>query len=177
MKSISIICLGATLVLTGCESSHRTSRSASRYPTPTPPVATRADTPPPVRPPHRYPQSEPWVDISITTQEREVIQGYMAAQVREDQPMRKGKNPKSLPPGLQKKLARGGTLPPGWEKKFHKGEVVPVKVYEQCHRLPHDVLVKLPPQPSGTVLITVGGKVARVIAATREILDVFEVTL
>ena len=25
---------------------------------------------------------------------------------------------KNLPPGLQKKLARGGTLPPGWQKKI-----------------------------------------------------------
>ena len=25
---------------------------------------------------------------------------------------------KNLPPGLQKKLARGGSLPPGWEKKI-----------------------------------------------------------
>ena len=25
---------------------------------------------------------------------------------------------KNLPPGLQKKLARGGSLPPGWEKKM-----------------------------------------------------------
>jgi hypothetical protein len=25
---------------------------------------------------------------------------------------------RSLPPGLQKKLARGGTLPPGWQKKM-----------------------------------------------------------
>ena len=25
---------------------------------------------------------------------------------------------KTLPPGLQKKLARGGSLPPGWEKKM-----------------------------------------------------------
>jgi hypothetical protein len=25
---------------------------------------------------------------------------------------------RSLPPGLQKKLARGGTLPPGWDKKM-----------------------------------------------------------
>jgi len=26
--------------------------------------------------------------------------------------------PPSLPPGLQKKLARTGTLPPGWQKKI-----------------------------------------------------------
>ena len=29
-----------------------------------------------------------------------------------------GAHPQSLPPGLQKKLARGGTLPPGWQKKI-----------------------------------------------------------
>jgi len=35
--------------------------------------------------------------------------------------------------------------------------------------------MKAPPPPPGSVLITIGGKVARVLAATREILDVFEV--
>jgi hypothetical protein len=29
-----------------------------------------------------------------------------------------------LPPGLAKKLARGGSLPPGWEKRFHPMPVV-----------------------------------------------------
>ena len=27
---------------------------------------------------------------------------------------------RSLPPGLQKKLARGGSLPPGWEKRLER---------------------------------------------------------
>ena len=27
---------------------------------------------------------------------------------------------RNLPPGLQKKLARGGSLPPGWEKKLER---------------------------------------------------------
>jgi hypothetical protein len=35
-----------------------------------------------------------------------------------------------LPPGLQKKVARGGELPPGWKKKF---EPFPVAIE---HRLP-----------------------------------------
>ncbi len=56
-----------------------------------------------------------------------------------------------------------------------KGEILSVEVYQQCHRLPQEVIVKLPPQPPGTVLITIGGRVARLLAATREILDVFEV--
>ena len=37
---------------------------------------------------------------------------------------------RNLPPGLQKKVARGGQLPPGWQKKF---EPFPVVVE---HRLP-----------------------------------------
>jgi hypothetical protein len=41
--------------------------------------------------------------------------------------------------------------------------------------LPQEVVVKLPAQPPGTILIAIGGKVARLLAATREILDVFEV--
>jgi hypothetical protein len=31
---------------------------------------------------------------------------------------------RNLPPGLQKKLARGGKLPPGWQKKFEPFPVV-----------------------------------------------------
>jgi len=107
--------------------------------------------------------------------ERQVIQGYVASYVIEEKGHGKGKKPKKLPPGLQKKLDRGGSLPPGWEKKLKKGEIVSAEVYEQCHPLPHEVILKLPPQPPGTVMIAIGGKVARLLAATREVLDVFEV--
>jgi hypothetical protein len=31
-----------------------------------------------------------------------------------------GSSTRDLPPGLQKKLARGGALPPGWEKKLER---------------------------------------------------------
>ena len=40
---------------------------------------------------------------------------------------------RNLPPGLQKKLARGGQLPPGWQKKF---EPFPVDVERRLPRLP-----------------------------------------
>ena len=39
---------------------------------------------------------------------------------------------RNLPPGLQKKVARGGQLPPGWQKKF---EPFPVVVERQLPRL------------------------------------------
>jgi hypothetical protein len=38
------------------------------------------------------------------------------------------------------------------------------------------VIVQLPPPPPGTVLVAIEGKVARLLLATREILDVFEVS-
>jgi hypothetical protein len=40
---------------------------------------------------------------------------------------------RNLPPGLQKKVARGGELPPGWKKKF---EPLPIAVERQLPVLP-----------------------------------------
>lgn len=110
--------------------------------------------------------------VTISTAERQIICDYYSAH---ESHARGGKKAKGLPPGLQKKVARGGSLPPGWEKKVCKGEVLSADVYEQCEPLPQEVVVKLPPQPPGTVIVTIGGKVARILAATREILDVFDV--
>ena len=45
--------------------------------------------------------------IIWSPREIEVIRAHYAPQYR------------SLPPGLQKKVARGGSLPPGWQKKMH----------------------------------------------------------
>jgi Ni/Co efflux regulator RcnB len=63
---------------------------------------------------------------------------------------------KSLPPGIAKKLARGGTLPPGIAKR----------------RLPDALVVRLPPVPRGYERIVVDGRVLLVEIATRVIHDV-----
>lgn len=42
---------------------------------------------------------------------------------------------RNLPPGLQKKVARGGQLPPGWQKKFEP--------------FPADLERRFPPLPEG----------------------------
>ncbi len=84
------------------------------------------------------------------------------------------KKKKKLPPGLRKKVERGGELPPGWQKKVARGEVMDPVVYERARPLPPVLVKTLPPPPAGTVIVTVEGKVVRLLEATRTILDVFD---
>ena len=116
-------------------------------------------------------ETAPKPKIVISTSEREVIQSYVTER---SIPAKPGKKPKGLPPGLAKKLERGGSLPPGWEKKFVVGETVPPDVFKICVPLPRAITVKLPPPPTGTILIGVEGKIARIEKETKKILDVFE---
>jgi len=135
-------------------------------------------------PPHRpvppptvvyVPVKEPRVNVGFTIEERRVIQQYTSNRREEARPH--GHKAKSLPPGLAKKAARGGSLPPGWQKKLAKGEIMPLEVFHQCDPLPQEVVVLLPPPPHGTVLVTIEGRLVRLLQATREILDVLEVPL
>ena len=71
----------------------------------------------------------------------------------------------------------GVTLPHGWEKKCVPGETMPAVVHGECHPLPAELVVKLPPppEPALTVTVAVEGKIVRLVKATHEILDVFDV--
>ena len=62
---------------------------------------------------------------------------------------------KPLPPGIAKKVARGGTLPPGIAKRY----------------LPQDLLVQLPPRP-GCQWVMVDNDVVLIAAATGLIVDI-----
>jgi len=85
-----------------------------------------------------------------------------------------GKPMKSLPPGLRKKVERGGELPPGWQKKVARGEVMDAQVYAHSRPFPPELVRRLPPPPRGTIVVTVEGKVVRLMEATMTILDVFD---
>jgi len=111
------------------------------------------------------------IKVVISSNERDVIHNYVTACLT---PAKPGKKAKGLPPGLAKKVARGGSLPPGWQKKFIVGEIIPPDVFKVCVPLPREVRAKLPPQPSGTVLVAIDGKVARVHKDSHKIIDVFE---
>lgn len=88
---------------------------------------------------------------------------------------------KKIPPGLEKKVERGGELPPGWQKKIAKGEVLDGDLYEASTKLPStkdsdfpvlDEDVKVTP---GTELIRLEEKVLRIKKDTKEILEIFGV--
>jgi len=116
---------------------------------------------------------QPWFEIGITPKEKNIIKQYFEGLITKGEKKSKIKN-KSLPPGLAKKLERGGTLPPGWQKKVARGEVMDYEVYSQSLPLPEEILKKLPSGPDGTVLRKVGKKIVRLIEATRTIVDQFD---
>jgi len=116
-------------------------------------------------------QPQPQLSVVFSAGERDIIhtyvRGYTAGQ--------NGKKPKGLPPGLAKKVARGGELPPGWQKKCVPGQILSAEVYKLCHPLPPELVIKLPPPPPGVILVTIDAKVLRLAKASLEILDVFDV--
>ena len=68
---------------------------------------------------------------------------------------RKG-NPKGLPPGIAKKLERGGDMPPGIAKK----------------RLPDDLETRLPPVRNGYERAAIDGEIVLIDIASQQIADV-----
>ena len=103
---------------------------------------------------------QPWLQMEMTPLEKEIIKQHLA-DIRAVQSKKPTK-------------ARGAKLPPGWQKKIVRGEVLPEAVYRQAQPLPEVVIRTLPPPPAGTMLVTLDGKVLRVLEATRTIVDVFE---
>lgn len=89
-----------------------------------------------------------------------------------DKKHKKDKKQKSLPPGLQKKVERGGQLPPGWQKKVARGEVLEEDIYLASKNLPQDIIDILPTEPEGTTIRQIDDRIVRVMDATGVILDV-----
>ena len=73
--------------------------------------------------------------------------------------------PNGLPPGLQKKVERGGELPPGWKKKLEEGDTLDVRVYR---------VGQVEPAGEKYEKVYVEDKVYKVIKNTREIVDILD---
>jgi hypothetical protein len=115
---------------------------------------------------------QPQVDMQekFSPAERNLIRAHLLSQ-KENAPQKGNQN---LPPGLQKKVARGKALPPGWQKKVSPGESLDYQVYRQGDSLPDILLRRLPPPPVGSEILQVENQIIRLNSATRTILDVFD---
>ena len=131
-----------------------------------------APSPAPALPAASAPE-QPWLQMEITPLEKEILKQHLV-DIRAMQSKKSGPD-KALPPGPAKKVALSEKPPPGWQKKIARGEVLPQTVYAQAQPLPEIVIRKLPPPPAGTILVTLDGKIVRLLEATRTIVDVFEV--
>ena len=76
-------------------------------------------------------------------------------------------NNKSLPPGLQKKVAEGKPLPPGWQKKLAKGDILSRDIFSRGE-------IISPRDREGRVSVNVDGTVIQVMENTREIIDILK---
>jgi hypothetical protein len=89
----------------------------------------------------------------ITSFERSTILGYIQNHQANPPPEFAGMKP--LPPGIAKKLARGGSLPPGIAKRY----------------FPSDLMGQLPPRP-GQQWLVMGTDILLIDVATQLVLDV-----
>ena len=81
---------------------------------------------------------------------------------------------KKLPPGLQKKLERGGELPPGWQTKVTRGEVLDEELLSHAQPLPDDLRNSLPILQDGTEMRRIGDKIVRIMEGNGTVLDVID---
>lgn len=119
----------------------------------------------------------------FTDREREIIREWLGqrgegAETRRDEarPQTPGlsSGQRSLPPGLQMRLERGGDLPPGWQRKVERGEVLDSELIHRTS-VSQELLGRLPHQPQDTRLIELEDQVVRVLETTGLVLDVLDI--
>lgn len=96
------------------------------------------------------------VDIRFGGDDRLAVRDYFSA--------------RGCPPGLAKK--NNGCLPPGQAKRWSIGHPLPRDVIS--YDLPHDLLVKLRPSPSGYRYVRVGADLLMISVGTGLVIDAIE---
>ena len=77
------------------------------------------------------------------------------------------KDHKDLPPGLQKKAARGEPLPPGWQKRYHRGDILDNDIYARGR-------VVVPLGNDGLITVDIEGTLFKLHDKTRMIIEILE---
>jgi len=126
-------------------------------------------SPTPAEPAGAAPTASPY---AITTAEKRIIHNYIE-QSAVSTP--RGRSSFKLPPTIAPEVTRAD-MPPNWDKRLKRGEVLPDVVLQQSQPLPRELTAKLPTGPKGSTMVGVDGKVLRLMAASHEILDVFDLS-
>lgn len=107
-------------------------------------------------------------------EDKDTIRDYYASEEHREQGA-KGKKQKDLPPGLAKKLERGGELPPGWQTKLERGEVLDADVRATARPVPEQLMERLPVDPLVEEVVRVQDKVIRMSRGEGTIIDVIDI--
>ncbi len=107
-------------------------------------------------------------EVLFGDRDRRILDDYLRAEPYETSQRKH----KKLPPGLRKKLDRGGQLPPGWQKKMTRWEVMDADVYRHSTRLPEHIARQLSGSPAGTSIRRVEDRIVRIMDATHTIVDI-----
>lgn len=118
--------------------------------------------------PKQAKEAEKSAASKFTKEEREVLESWQKSNAS----WKKSKKP--LPPGLQKKVDRGGELPPRWKKKLEVGTVLDPEVDAVAVSLPEEILKRLPETEEGAEIVRVGRQIIKVIEGSREIVDIID---
>jgi len=124
-------------------------------------------SPTPSEPAGAAPMASPY---AVSTVEKRIIRNYLEESAVITP---RGRTSHKLSPRLAPSVVRAD-MPPNWEKRLKRGEVMPEIVVHECQPLPRELTAKLPTGPKGTVLVGTEGRIIRMMAATHEILDVFD---
>lgn len=123
----------------------------------------------------RYDRDERGDYLPLSERERERLRNWVLDEQYGASDYAEGRT-KELPPGLRKKLERGGSLPPGWQMKVQRGEVLDTELYRNAERLPRDYLERLGRRSEAAELIVLGDRIIRVAEGRGTVLDVIELT-
>ena len=80
-------------------------------------------------------------------------------------------SPKSLPPGLVKKQARGEELPPGWKNQIYRNEVFPDNLFRLASPLDRSTIPKFGNSDSKVDYYSLGDRIFKVNRSDRRVLD------
>lgn len=87
---------------------------------------------------------------------------------------RSNNNTRNLPPGLAKKVARGGDLPPGWQKKVSRGNTFPGDLWPFTSPVNYNQVPRFGDPGDGIDIYSIGNRLFKLNRSDNRILDILD---